>query len=646
MSTQVGKFEILTEGTLPSGLSTANNFELCPSMDLVSFQLNSNTIWIYRLNKEKVWDLELEYDDDKDESIAQLCWRPDGKLFVVISNLGKITLFDTGTGKQVISFYINESYMSNHVGVCTWSSTTKPIGNNDKKSYYKELFDIHLKNSLVKLSDQNIAAIDDEFSSSNKSSSLLDLLLICSFDGLTSLVFSGVFTLEDYQLPIENGNVIKIVSSKDLSSHFILSRTNNSNKFQIVRLYIDFVRKYGSKLPLVSHSCSTLIGLLNGLQKHIEQMKINHKPFADYTLRIIDLLKGEIDENSKNQQNNDPVYDLYDLLLTGSLSNATKTWLTDYLGDRGIKRWVKLGKKHFEGSRQIIFCSIIPALQHTIIYLTELQGLSKWEETSKLLGLQQESIDSAIEITGSIMKSCYKYMMLLNEEQKNFESVMDWLGGIIQEVTEDEKPTKPIETADIIDFLLSISNKSAMKHKDEEIKKLYTSLDIELTQVFGDVKCSMRKLMSSRIIHTFDSKLAEISNCDFSINDNLVTLTLCSKREIETLTFNTSTETVTTEDVHKINNSTGNIQARLMGPSNQIVVLVPHDTNATLTLLELAKERSGKFSNLDDGANIIDRVELTDSQDGTIATFLTNNPIRRSCAVLDRNKKHYKVLEY
>ncbi|KAF6010526.1 hypothetical protein HII13_003302 [Brettanomyces bruxellensis] len=639
------KFKILTKGILPSNLCTAKNFELCPKMDLISFQLNSNTIWIYRLNNEKVWDLDLEYDDEKDESIAQLCWRPDGKLFAVISNLGKVTLFDAENGKPVISFHIGQSYNLHHVGVCIWSSIKIITDKIHKNSPYTELFDIHLKDSLVKLSDQNIA-IDDEISLDDESSSTLDFLLVCSLDGLTSLVLSGVFTVENYQLPIENEKVVKIVSNYDLSSDFILTQNNNKGTFQIYRLNIKFVKKYGSKLPLISRSCSTLIGLLNGLQTHIEQMKVDHKPFADYTTRIIDLLKGEINENDKDQQNNDPVYDLYDLLLTGSLSNATKTWLTDYLGDRGIKRWLKLGKKHFEGSRKVLFYSIIPALQHILVHLTEFQGLSEWEETSELLGLRQEKIDSAIKITSSIMKSCYKYMMLLNEEQKNFESVMDWFGGIIQEVTEDEKPTKPIKTADIIDFLLSISNKSAMRHKDEEVKKLYTSLDSTLKQVFGDVKRKMREQMSSKIIYKFDSKLTQISSCELCMDDDSLIVTLCSRTKIETLVFNTTTEAAISNCILNIDNSTDNIQARSMNSSKEILTLVPHNASATLTLLQLSTESNSILSEKDVLTSIIDRMEITDNQNDNIATFLTNNPDRRSCALLDKKRKHYEVLEY
>lgn len=237
-------------------------------------------------------------------------------------------------------------------------------------------------------------------------------------------------------------------------------------------------------------------------------------------------------------------------------------------------------------------------------------------------------------------------MMLLNEEQKNFESVMDWLGGIIQEVTEDEKPTKPIKTADIIDFLLSISNKSAMRHKDEEMKKLYTSLDSTLKQVFGDVKRKMREQMSSKIIYKFDSKLTQISSCELCMDDDSLIVTLCSRTKIETLVFNTTTEAAISNCILNIDNSTDNIQARSMNSSKEILTLVPHSASATLTLLQLSKESSSILSEKEVLTSIIDRMEITDNQNDNIATFLTNNPDRRSCALLDKKRKHYEVLEY
>ncbi|VEU19665.1 DEKNAAC100329 [Brettanomyces naardenensis] len=410
----------------------------------------------------------------------------------------------------------------------------------------------------------------------------------------------------------------------------------------MVKLDTDFVSRYGSKLPLISHTCSRLVGLISCLKESIDHMNTDYKPFADYTTRIIDLLKGEIDEKNQKDYSDDPVYDLYDLLLTGSLSDATRTWLTDYLGDRGIKRWVKLGRQHFEGSRKTMFYDMIPALQHLLVHLSSLQGLSKWEETTDLLGLDSNKINTSIETASTFLKACYKTMMTLNEEQKNFESVMEWLDAIVQEVMTDEKPTIQIKTQNIIQFLLSIFNKSGARQKNGDLQVLFDSLSSDLVGIFQRIKDKMKSQMSSESVAVLAEDTEGMLYWEAKLYGEFGILAVSSREKIELVKFDIDSLKSNKTILQGVGNPQS-LLASLMEDGSNIIVLASYEREARLALLRLGEESTNSI--LEGNAAMVKSITLPE-EEGTVATYITNNSKRQTCCLLDSTRKRYIVLEY
>ncbi|QPG75517.1 hypothetical protein FOA43_002872 [Brettanomyces nanus] len=619
-------FSILTSQTLPLALASAQNFQICPSMDLISFQLNSCTIWIYRLNNEKVWDISLELDDEHGEGITKLCWRPDGKFFSIVSNFGRVSLFDADTGKSIIQFNVSSGSKQQHIEACFWSNKAARIVDTSK---FAHLLDVKIISSLTKLSSDQQLVNDDE--SIQLDDSVLDFLIIGSSGSQISLILSGLFTVDGYQLPTRSAKILSVMSNQDLTCHHIL--LDESGSLNMLKLDTEFVHTFAEKLPLISRTCSRLVSLLKCLIESIDSMSKDYKPFTDYTTRIIDLLKGEVD---------DPIYDLYDLLLTGSLSDATKTWLTDYLGDRGIKRWTKLGRQHFEGSRKTIFYEMIPALQHLLIHLTNLQGLSKWAETRQLLGLDSTKIDNAINTGSSFLKYCYKTMLTLNEEQKDFDSVMEWLEAIVQEVTTDEKPTIQIRTKDIIQFLMSVSKRSGLNQKSSGLHQLYDSLTAELDGIFDQIKQKMKSQMSSSIQTTLLTVDLETCKWETKLYGDYGLLVVSSNDKIDIIKFDTAT--LSSERMTlSINGDPQSLQASLTENGNLLLVLITYSTESKLALLQLGTNGIDPLVN--GSATTLKEFSIP-SEDGRIATYMAHNSHRKTCCILDATRKHYTVIEY
>lgn len=585
--------KLLTEATLPTGLRTADNLVMCPTMDLISFQLNDTTLWIYRLNNQQVADLTLE------EPLGKICWRPDGKHLAIVSKEGRVDLFNANDAKSIMDFRIAKG-----VQACEW--TAGPTAHQEDS-----LFQLHLTEALPKLNDDKLLN-DDAEDTANVNS--LDFLVIGLEGSLISLILSGVFSIENYKLPLE-GRIVAIKSRKDLASHYVLTLDNG--KLQVTKLNTDFVKSYGSYLHLISDTCSKLVGLLVYLEEATHTTESDLKPFVDYTTRIIDLLKGEIKDTGTG--NDDPIYDLYDLLLTGALSPATKTWLTEYLGDRGIKRWVKLGDQFFDGSKKTIFYNMIPALQHVIIRFTTLQGLSRWEETGDLLGLDALKIDEAINNASKCLKTCYETIMTLNEERRNFDSVMVWLDAIVQEVTTDEKSSKPIKTKEIIRFLMSLSNGAGIGHQSEQIKHLYNGLAVECQDIFGQIKGKMKSEMSVSSTAVLEEGIEEGTPVDMELFDDYGIVTTITDDKLQVVKF-------TWDLAHETTVLSGGITAKIVDDHR---------------LLLLKKGSQLSLIDLTDGSE-----EQTVLSQDSPAAYLSNNSHRGICCVMDEAKKTYVVVEY
>lgn len=489
-------------------LQCSTCFTLCPTMDLISFQLNDGVILIYRRGNEKVWDIEytnpITNKNDENDTLRKfkkLVWKPNGRYFSVVSTDGLINIYNTMDGSLIRSIQLNmdiSCLMWVEKGLDTYNKNQ----NNEKG--FGMLNDLNIINSLPQLKlDSNVKNESDvKYDKSLENTSSLDFIIAGSSNGSLSCIFSGIFVVENLTLTevFENSQILDILSNTSLSNHYILLKTLPNNDISLLKLNTDFINKDNefTKILLI---CSKLLNLIDYIKSSVNQITNHYKPYFDYSIRIIELLRGEINDegdingNINDSNNTDPIYDLYDLLLTGSLSNATKKWLTDYLGDRGIKRWTKLGRAYFDNARNSIYNDLISSLHHMIVFLTDLKGLSQWK--LDVTSLYTLDIDECIKILQNYLKYSYKFMMDLNDNQRYFEQTIIWLTSILSEITTDEKLNVNFKTNDITKFLMFISSKvnsvnqsnnSNNIHDASKLIEFTDFLDKVLNSLFGKIK--------------------------------------------------------------------------------------------------------------------------------------------------------------
>jgi hypothetical protein len=87
MPTPSSTFEILGERKLVSP-AQRQLAAWCPTKDLIAYGLVDQTVALYRMNGQKVWQTQKyttgQRQAKKEHSVTKLCWRPDGMFFFSI----------------------------------------------------------------------------------------------------------------------------------------------------------------------------------------------------------------------------------------------------------------------------------------------------------------------------------------------------------------------------------------------------------------------------------------------------------------------------------------------------------------------------------------------------------------------------------
>lgn len=499
---------------LPHALQSPDCFSVCPNMDLVSFQLSDTVMWIYRKGTEKVWDIDLNDLGETDGRISKMQWRSDGNLFAIATDDHIIAQYDTKKGNLVTCLKLQKS-----IAHMVWDTYMVSQARIEAKDIIRKINVLDALPALNSLSsNKSVSTIFLEGSDLVKSEKVNDMILAVMEDNTFSFILGGLFVVEDLRSSHSNfGKILHILSKPDLSSHaFLAENSSAGGELVVAEIKTPFVTG-NEMLTKILSICIQLMEINDFFKKVVDQIDNQFKPYIDYTIRIVELLRGEIkedeeaqinDENlngkpsiqpenvgSINSTNTDPVYDLYDLLLTGSLSNSTKKWLTDYLGDRGIKRWSTLGSKYFESARELIFNEIITALHHTIVGVTNLKGLllTNSENCSEYLDLVEKCLSSSQEY----LEYTYKLIIKLNEEERHFNQTIGWLSSILNKITSDEKINETFKTNDITKYLIFISSKlnyvgiedspdNTVRHS--KLNEFTASLDLCLSNFFEKIR--------------------------------------------------------------------------------------------------------------------------------------------------------------
>lgn len=472
-SKEPSSFTSITNNKL-IGFPDGNVINWCPTMDLLTISMNRMSIWVFRLNGERIYSI------NNKSPIIEFDWSPNGKFFCVSGIDKLIKIYDSNNGKFIHSI---KSDLNLPIGLINW----------DKIIFEKfeafELGEINTLNYLPKLQfDDNL--IENQ----------LDLLILISSNSIMSLTFNNLFTIDDLILP-ESYKYIDHKTSNDLFNQYFLVE-NEGNQLCLINFFVNIPSRFNHSLddeiepntnPHLKKYLIDIIGYITQLiaiQNHVfdqlNYLQSECKPYISHFDRNLSNLKDSV-YSSVDLTTNFPTQKeletkilnvLYDILLTNLIPSDLKDYWLNQLGERGLKKHNKLVNTLYDLIRKVVFTQIITGIEKMIVILNNLEGLVNWFEHNSsnvnslsqapnidisYFGLNLNSILKLIENCQSFIKLLYKLIWDINDEQKHINDFLAWCKiEIIDKLTSEDNDietffnnnqTQPYKNSSILNYL-------------------------------------------------------------------------------------------------------------------------------------------------------------------------------------------------
>lgn len=427
------------------GFPDGNILSWCPKMDLLAVSMNKTSIWVFRLNGDRVYSI------NNRAAILDLRWNHSGKFFVVSGTDSMIKVYDANNGRMVNQLPTSDKLP---ITLTSWSlvDVERSIGDDEKgNAIFNDLFKCDILKSLPKLSNElapsvadngttaNHSAVlqtmSDSVTNTNENENLLDCLLVVNANALLSMTFNNLFTVSDIELP-PGRQYLKHATPESLFSQYFLVE-ESSGQLQLCELKLqlgDFLKR--KHLLETIEWCSQIVSIINHIHEQVSLVVAEAETFLKVLDRQLgnfkDVLYEEADLTKEfplpSEVEDRIVEALMDMLVTGLIPEKLKSYWVDQFGERGLMRVSALGNSAYDNARKILFSQVILALEKLIILLTNLEGVAEAEINFRLeaLGMSVDSIKSAISQSQDMIKQIYAFIWKVNDEQEAMNKFLNW----------------------------------------------------------------------------------------------------------------------------------------------------------------------------------------------------------------------------
>ncbi|CAH2355339.1 hypothetical protein CLIB1423_24S01442 [[Candida] railenensis] len=483
------------------GASDGKIVSWCPTMDLLTISMNRTSLWIFRVNGERVYSI------NNKSIITDISWKPDGQSFALMGIDGICKIYDSNSGKLIHEIKNTVAGKINITQAINWSERmSESIGGMSQSNKHVGggffgIFDIDIATQLPSLpASITQSTYTSRVMVDDMNNTCSDFLVIVDAFKSASVTFHNLFTIDSIELPKNGIKKYLKLATYSLDKQFFLVKSNDDS-IGLIEMKLNLESKFQPYLTEVTSQCSRILSLLGYIEEVFATFLNNDlSPFLDSLDRYFSNYKDALYEGSASavdfpttQEANEKMsFSLYDILVTNLIESNQKDFWLNQFGERGIKRLHSLGNTAYDSIRKVCFSQLMSALERLVVVLTRLQGLSKWLDSENKsekndLGLSTDTLSSAITLAGELMKNIYKFIWEINEEQKLFNYFIDWITRVIVErlIKEDDI----IEEENMNDKFLVLNgykNSDIMKYIDNY---LFSSKILKYVQLNKDYEC-------------------------------------------------------------------------------------------------------------------------------------------------------------
>lgn len=485
MSEEIKRFKLRDEKQVASEILL---MEWSPTMDLIAFANANGEVLVNRLSWQRVWLLPAYDERQKQIYVSALSWRPDGKVLAVGYTSGIFRLCDVEKGEIIRE----EVEVKDRITSLVWLEQSKSMVEG-QQTYPEDNSSTYLpqaqqQNSLY--SDSTMPKTQppgheiQEIFRSLASKKELGLLLVGTDTNKVHLYGYGVFHLCVLELSIDNASESLIVDSAiispDLSRLAVVLKSVDSNE-----MYSSHIQTYDTALLVTRHEeirllCAKYIMIISS-DLEIDLILKQMCEAWEEILREMDSKLLRFAKSKQERKEGSVSNDFLELLLFGTTSLETQSFLLQDLTDKGLKKLGYSIENSYSDIQKLVVCQLQRATQNMTAHLNDLHGMSQWYDKFGVLGLSQEAVYTALQSAGEFAVSAHEIQQVIDTSIKNFKAFFRWLYIAILRLSNEQPPAEINKMTQhdikfVADFLKD-SFTNLLGEDDEERNE--TSFDIE-----------------------------------------------------------------------------------------------------------------------------------------------------------------------
>lgn len=285
-------------------------------------------------------------------------------------------------------------------------------------------------------------SIDAIFHSSKRNlrSGTIDVLATGTNSGKVNLRFFDAFEVGDIDLNTAIGLPKGAIctSVRHIASHpfsggcFVICELSQPRKpvqLHVLNLDLKIFTQNFTTLPILATKATQLDNLLRYLKQIQTQLVREVKAAFELPARFLSNLNEDLER--QDGEGSTFINAAHHTIVTGEITPALKEWLSDQLGERGVKRWEKAVGDCLELVRRLIGESWNPAVERLGIVVSRLNGLVVWnaqtEGDGQMSDIEKKGVESLRE-TIDVMAICGEELLRdVNQEFAGFTSFVKWL---------------------------------------------------------------------------------------------------------------------------------------------------------------------------------------------------------------------------
>ncbi|TPX37656.1 hypothetical protein SmJEL517_g00432 [Synchytrium microbalum] len=453
--------------------------------DLFAGASTAGDVFISRMSWKRVWNLKNSKFDQA--QITALAWKPDATMLAIGTSLGKVYIHDVETSELVHVIQQSapaSSFTSPRITTLYWvddvkiNQKTQDVWQDSSRPYTDYLPSLsalprpgamvpQIGRDELKAESMHVLVVGDDqgrFSLNVDGAFHLGTTSLLSFQKLhlkdTCIIGASLtpdltilsLAITAHSASLSDGPGSPLATPTRSSKKAPTSSKEPSHDFYIATIdtnLLHFRKNEVCALAFRSTQANVLLNYLDDAVKLLDAEYDNVNSLREQHIRTFVRILSDYGTGST------PYDEMMTMLWVGHRSGAIRQYLQHDLGERVLTKWENTVETAYLAMKKLIIINLRPGAQRLLLFLTELYGLSRFEEQHQQIGLNMSQVQFCLKRAGHLMAALDRLMTVLQDDMKNFTQFGGWLrnGKSVVQPAESQEESAQWDTKRIAKYL-------------------------------------------------------------------------------------------------------------------------------------------------------------------------------------------------